>query len=455
MRFLLVTGLERKKVKVWVCQETSPAGSLLPPVDLASIASALRSKGHEVVISDLRLARDPLAEYVRRIKDSGTDAIVLNVSTTSANSDYKILENTPKQVKKICFGTHAQYFPDECFKKGADFVLAGDPEFCILSLIESGFNVSNQRGIWDSTSKNGFYYTDNLDEIAFPALDLLDMHRYHAPYIRRGNLFTLLLGSRGCPYPCTYCLYPSFFGKNYRTRSAGNIAGEIEQDMKRYNIKEFYFLDATFNIDEKRVAGICEEIIGRKLEVRWSCNMRVWPASGGILKMMKKAGCSRIFYGVEDQELLGETGKRIDPALTEEAFRRTREAGIATVAFVMLFPRSGISEGTYSRRVLSTLKKLKADAFQCNIAIPYPGTEMYEAAKRKAVASGDWDTYDPHGHTLPYKSDIDLIRVKKGVYSRFILQNPRAIFNLMGNLDARSFASLLSAYCRMHLSNRK
>ena len=64
MKFLLVTSTEREIVKVWVCQETSPAGSMLPPVDLASVAATIKSKGHQAEILDLRLHDDPWSKYL-------------------------------------------------------------------------------------------------------------------------------------------------------------------------------------------------------------------------------------------------------------------------------------------------------------------------------------------------------------------------------------------------------
>ena len=333
MKFLLITSFCKELVKVWVCQETSPAGSLLPPVDLASVASVIRQKGHEAKIIDLRLFKRPLDKYTEEVKKFKPDFVISNLSTTSANYDYELIAATPNNIKKIYFGTHAQSLPEECFRKGVDYILMGDPEAALLSLLENNLDGTVSKGVLTIQNlKKVPYYWENLDTMPFPSLDLLDMHRYYAHYIRRGNLFTLLLGSRGCSYKCTYCIYHVLFGNKFRLRSESNIVDEIEECYRKFDIKEFYFLDATFNFSKKRIEDFCNELMKRNLKVRWSCNMRVSPVSLDMLRLMKEAGCSKIFYGVEDQDFLNETNKGITKELTIEAFRQTKEAGISTVA---------------------------------------------------------------------------------------------------------------------------
>lgn len=453
MKFLLLTALHKQMVKVWVCQETSPAGSLLPPVDLASIAATIKANGHKTEILDLRLVnKNPLNRCLEVIDDFKPDAIVLNLSTVSANNDYKLINATPAGILKICFGTHAQSLPDECFKNGFDYILFGDPEAAMLSLIENKLDGISAKGVLTPENRDRRpLYWENLDTLPFPALENLDLRKYHAPYIKRNHLFTLLLGSRGCAYSCTYCLYPVQFGNKFRVRSISNIIDEIERDFKNFGIKDFYFLDATFNINQKRVENFCKGLLSRKLDINWMCNMRVSPVSTEMLRLMKKAGCVWIFYGVEDQDFLDETKKRITKESTIEAFRKTSEAGISTIAFTMLFPRQEISEKTYSKNILSILHKLRADAFQCNVAIPFPGTEIYNKYAEKGNIGRNWDAFDPHGEVLPYKSEIDLIKVKRNVYRGFLFSHPLHVLKAAARMNIRSLIAVFGTFVRKNL----
>jgi radical SAM superfamily enzyme YgiQ (UPF0313 family) len=452
MRFLLVTSTQEELVKVWVCQETSPVGSLLPPVDLAGIAAMILQQGHEAKILDLRLERDPSAAYAAELQHYAPDGVILNLSTTGAQHDFALLRKTPRHIKRICFGTHAQSLPAEAFGNGVDYILLGDPEAAMASLIASQLNGDVADGVLTPA------YPDkppclaaDLDALPRPALDLLDLRRYRSSIVRRGKRFTLLLGSRGCPHSCTYCLYPVLFGPKTRLRSAKNIVDEMEEDVHRHGIRSFYFLDSTFNIRNGRVEEIAGEIISRGLRVDWSCNMRVAPVSRHTLALMKKSGCDWIFYGVEDQDFLVETRKNTSREATVEAFRLTRQAGISTVAFLMLFPRSDVDEKTYAADMLAVLNTLRADAFQCNIAIPFPGTELWREQSAAGLLNKDWSLYDPHGGELPYDSPLDLIEVKRRIYRGFLWSHPVRTLNVARRMNFAALAATVGTFTRSNL----
>lgn len=441
MKFLLLTAQKKETVKIWVCQETSPVGSILPPMDLAYIASAIRSKGEEVALLDMRLEKNPLEILQSRIAAYKPDAIILNVSTSSANQDYETLSLVPNTIKKICFGTHAQTFPDECFGKGADYILIGDPEVAVMNLIENKMDGVKSEGVITKESKQKNHaWTNELDSLPFAALDLLDLKKYHAPYLK--GKFIIMLSSRGCPFPCTFCLYPVFFGKKYRFRSAKNIVDEMQAAHDTYGIKDFFFLDATFNSTEKKVYGLCEEIIRRQLNVSWICNMRAPGVKLEMLQQMKKAGCERIFYGVEDPDYLEEVQKGATWKQTIDAFRETKKAGIKTVAFMMLFDRDDITEEEYVQKFLGRLQELKADSFQCNVTVPFPGTKMYEDFQKTRELAQDWGLFDPGGEQLPYATKLNLSKIKKEVYIQFALKNPLVILRTISRMRLKSIGAI-------------
>lgn len=452
MRFLLVTSCRRELVKVWVCQETSPVGSLLPPVDLASLAAVIRAKGAEVRIEDLRLARDPLGRYLEVTEAYRPDAVVANLTTTGAEHDYAMLGVTPPGIRRIAFGTHAQSLREEAFRRGVDFILLGDPEAALAGLIDHGLDGRDADGVLtaERMHKPPHQWGD-LDTLPFPALDLIDNRAYHSSIIRRGRRFTLLLGSRGCPFACTYCLYPVLFGGENRFRSVKNIVDEMERDYRAFGIDAFYFLDATFNLKASRVEAFCRELIARRLPVEWSCNMRVAPVSRDLLRLMKQAGCDWVFYGVEDQDFLDETKKATTKEQTIHAFRLTKAAGINTVAFTMVFQRPGVTEDRYVRDMLGVLKTLQADAFQCNISIPFPGTEMYRHELARGEPDTRWSLYDPHGDRLPYEHDLDLVRIKRRIYRGFLFSHPWRTLKAAGRMNLRALASTVWTFGRENL----
>jgi len=84
----------------------------------------------------------------------------------------------------------------------------------------------------------------------------------------------------------------------FRARSAKNVVDEIEFVVKEFGIKEILFYDDTFTLNQKRVMEICREINRRGLNIEWDCRTRVDCVSRELLFEMKKAGCTRIHYGV-------------------------------------------------------------------------------------------------------------------------------------------------------------
>jgi len=441
MKFMLLTAQKKETVKIWVCQETSPVGSILPPMDLAYIAAAIRSKGQEVMLFDMRLVDEPLQKLQEKVAAYKPDYVIINLATTSANQDFETLHAIPSSIKKICYGTHAQTFPDECFAKGIDFILVGDPEVAVMNLIDNNFDGIKSEGVLMKEHKEKApAWTNELDMLPFAALDLLDLGKYHAPYLK--GKYMIMLSSRGCPFPCTFCLYPVFFGKKYRFRSAKNIVDEMQQAQERYGVNEFFFLDATFNSNEKKVMDLSNEIIQRGLKISWICNMRAPGVRQEMLDAMKKAGCDRIFYGVEDPDFLVEVQKGATWKQTVDAFHATKKAGIKTVAFMMLFDREDITEDQYVKKMLRELRELQADSFQCNVAVPFPGTKLYQEYLQSTHLAEDWTLFDPGGERLPYSTKLNLPNIKRKIYVRFAFTSPKIIFKTITQMRLKSVAAI-------------
>lgn len=455
MKVLYVTTLKREMVKVWVCQETSFIGSLIPPVDLVSIASTLGQDGHQARVLDLRLYKRPLDVYKMVLREFEPEAMVLNLATPSAPSDYQVVKVTPPKVKKIAFGSHAIALPEEAFQNGFDYVLYGDPEKALRDLISSDMDAQGIDGVSrpDSINYRPALF-EKLDCIPYLNLDLIDLRRYSAPYIGRGTLFTVMLSSRGCPFKCTYCLNPVFFSRRCRTQSPQRIAEELQFLNRRFGVGEVVFLDATFNINESRVIKFCEELLKNNVKLKWSCNMRVEPASLEMLRLMKKAGCKRVMYGVEDVKLLEDIKKDTASGKIFDAFANSRKASLSVDAYLMLFPESKhTSEIHYANYMLKLLKRLDADAFQCNIAIPFPGSELFDSMSKKGRLKKDWTLYDPGGYKTPYYSELDLGRVKRMILIRYPFLNFNHVFKVLRNTSLRNFWIMFRKYIKTFLES--
>jgi radical SAM superfamily enzyme YgiQ (UPF0313 family) len=233
----------------------------------------------------------------------------------------------------------------------------------------------------DPIPEEDVYFTNDLDE--YPILDrrLIEYQKYY-DVMGQGGVFTTMISSRGCPYRCTFCNTPRH---RYRVMSPSRVCDEIEACLE-LGIREIYFVDDTFNITNKRVTDLCDEIIRRGLEFSWTVRFRVKGVDRPLLETMRAAGCSRIQFGVEQgtEEGLLRLKKDVTAREIQHAFRLCREVGIRTVAYFMI----GTPTERSRQDVLDTIAysiDLKPDFVMYNILTPFPGTALWDEGERDGV----------------------------------------------------------------------
>ena len=67
-----------------------------------------------------------------------------------------------------------------------------------------------------------------------------------------GRPHTLLITSRGCPYPCTFCTAQLYYGSRTRLRSPASIVDEIELAISDQGLRLFTFWADTFTFDREQ-----------------------------------------------------------------------------------------------------------------------------------------------------------------------------------------------------------
>jgi anaerobic magnesium-protoporphyrin IX monomethyl ester cyclase len=181
----------------------------------------------------------------------------------------------------------------------------------------------------------------------------------------------------------------TLYGHKFRARSAQNVVAEMEQAVKQYGIDEIYFDDDTFTIGRQRVLDICRLIKERNLEVSWIVQARVDTVDREMLQAMKEAGCHYILFGIESgsPEMLTIMKKRITLDKAREAIRLCREIGLKTQAF-FLFGVPGETQESI-RQTIDFAKELGASSTQFAVAIPQPGSPLYQQC-----VDNDWMRFD-------------------------------------------------------------
>jgi anaerobic magnesium-protoporphyrin IX monomethyl ester cyclase len=152
--------------------------------------------------------------------------------------------------------------------------------------------------------------------------------------------------------------------------------------------------------------------VRRRLHFGWECLGRVDSIDGELASLMKRAGCERIFFGIESgsEEVLRLMNKRITTEKARLAVEAAHAAGLKTGAFFILF-----YPGETDETVLATLQfagSLPLDYLSFTMPYPIPGTRLFERVKNRAIR--DWRQsfgllFD---HTLVFDADFSQAKMR-------------------------------------------
>jgi radical SAM superfamily enzyme YgiQ (UPF0313 family) len=200
------------------------------------------------------------------------------------------------------------------------------------------------------------------------------------------NFFRLkmdVVSSRGCPYDCLYC-YHLFGRSKYRFRSASNIIEEIKELVDKYKVGYIDFVDDNFLVNKKRVNEFCDLLRKEKISIKWSTIGRVNSINESLLMDIKKAGCNHIAYGLESgsQKILDIMNKKATVDQNREAVRLAEKVGLYPGTSLMI-GMIGETRETFEETLRFCLELGIHNT--PHITQSYPGTPLYEIAKKKGL----------------------------------------------------------------------
>ena len=204
------------------------------------------------------------------------------------------------------------------------------------------------------------------------------------------------------------------FGGSYRERSPKNVVDEIEEALD-LGYDRISFADDVFTLNRRRVIDVCEEIRQRGLQFQWECLGRVDSMDYSTAQEMKKAGCTRIYFGIEsgNDQILKLMNKKITTEQARNAVEAAHRAGLEVGAFFILF-----YPGETDETVLNTLRfatSLPLDYLGLSMPYPLPGTALYERVKDQITR--EWRSGDSlfGSHVLTYDSDFSEAKMWFGI----------------------------------------
>jgi anaerobic magnesium-protoporphyrin IX monomethyl ester cyclase len=383
-------------------EQRSPAvtksGTFYYPMWLCYAAGYSEKKGNEIRLWDATTNISADKDVLIELEDFKPKIAVISTSTPSIYSDIEFASEIKKLIKDIFIllvGVHVSALPEETLllSNSIDAVTIGEYEKTVVEIAEY---IDGKRDIKEI---NGLGYKDkeiitiNYDKNVISGLNeipwvskIYNKYLDYKNYFYSGNLYPLivLLTSRGCPCNCSFCVYPQVFtGHKVRFRSIEDVVDEMEYVEKTFKpLGEIMFEDDTLTINKERVVKFCDEIIKRRLNVKWSCNARVQLDLETMI-IMKRAGCRSLLVGFESgsQVILDNMRKGSNLKHYEKFMKETRVAGLLVNAAFLVGCPGETRESM--KKTLELAKKLNPDVAQFFPIMVYPGTKLYNDYKDK------------------------------------------------------------------------
>ncbi len=413
----LITLINHQGLKV---MEGMQLQSPSPSIGLAYIGAFLRKHGYDYT------AIDACGEAMDRIRPfSGGEGIYIQGLTNE-----QVLERVPATSRIIGFtclfshcwplvyemalalrkkcpsalfvlgGEHGTALPEQPLKTGAfDVVVMGEGEETLLDLVRCVLQGRDWKGVPGITYLEGGGLKRTAERMRITDVNALpypDWDRWSIQaYIDSGQVTGIhlgrdmpILGSRGCPYNCTFCSNEGMWTRKYIMRDPKALVDEMEHLKKKYQVTGFTFMDLTFVVDRKKTLAFANELVARKLDITYQlpAGTRCEAFDEELATALDRSGLRNFAFAPESgsKEILEIVRKRIKL----DKFLEATRAALRTRMTVGCFFVIGFPEDTPQtlRETLSLVRKLaRMGVHDITVSkfTPYPGSDYFNDLLRK------------------------------------------------------------------------
>ena len=367
------------------------------PLGLAYIAAATRQAGHRLAAADLCFGRRPLESLRRTIHAFRPDAVGLSLRNVDnaawpRTTDYlgwhrQVVATVRAScgAPVILGGSGFSMLPGEYLQAlDGDWGIRGEAEGDFVSLLASlysGLDPGPLPGLVRRNAGHGIApgaaalqqgLPQQWDNGLWPDRRLFDYGRY----IRRGGTGNLQT-KRGCVFRCNYCTYPLLEGNRFRNRPPGDVVDEIEALQHDYGPHPLFFVDSILNFPRGHAEAICEEILRRNLQLRWSCYATPVKLDRSQARLMARAGCEGVELGSDaaDDGQLQRLEKSFGADTVIQANAHCLEAGLR-VCHTLIFGAPGETRSSI-RNTCRVMQRIRPTAVVAMTGVRlYPGTPL-------------------------------------------------------------------------------
>lgn len=441
---------------------------LIPPLGLGYLATSLRKYGHEPFILNCQkdnLSVKDLQQFITKFQPGIVGIQGFPDDVPIINKYLKMIRRDFPKVVNVVGGPLSSGFEKETFEIiDPDYAFKGEAEKgfpMLVNLIENS-TLSKERlkeipgliykDIFSSKGKNKNpdvivnppFFEMNLDNLGFPAWDLMDPNTYPETYhgaFAKQTPVALLMTKRGCPYKCTFCAGHTIGGYRVAKRSLKHIMEEVDMLYFEYGVRELHIEDDGFSLIKKDVEDFCKALIKRNYGITWSTpnGLRMEILDKPMLKLLKDSGCYCLHLGIEsgsDAELTN-IKKQIHKDTVRKRVKLIHDMGFRTVGlFIIGMP--GETEAMIKETIDFSLE-LELDRAQIGMFLPLPGSTLFKELRDDGkLGKIKWANYDSYSHVSYIPDGLTEKKLKKyqrNAFLKFYLR-PKILYRFLKDINS-------------------
>jgi radical SAM superfamily enzyme YgiQ (UPF0313 family) len=401
MRVLLISG-NREDIDIRV-----------PALGLACVAAASENAGHETILLDLLVEKEPRTAIVQAIRDFHPEVIGVSVRNIDDQRmrDTRFLLDQARDAVNWCKeasaaplilgGAGFSILPQTILDYlGADMGIQGEGEMVfpeLLKKLQTGENLEGLPGLFRKGQPPPIRRTFAKDLDALPLPEPVRISRSLAG---ARDAPVPVQTRRGCPFLCSYCSTPTIEGRSTRWRSPESVVAWITRWVEE-GFRNFYFVDNTFNLPPSYAMRLCSNIIAAGLSISWRCILFPGGLDSRMIEAMARAGCKEVSIGFESgsESMLHRMHKQFTLEEVRYVSDMLRERHIRRMGFLMLGGPGETRES--AEESLAFADALNLDALKISIGIRiYPHTDIAQMAREEGMISSETDLLLPRFYVV-------------------------------------------------------
>ncbi len=363
--------------------------------------------------------------------------------TCSSFTRFEAIKNIEQARKKwpaaliVAGGPHFSWCAEDSIRHipGLDVVVRGEGEEIIVRLMQSAKGESDYKTFSGITFRGSDGHPVSQGErlVCSNLPDLSFMDQLYSAEMFKNNPLNPdmpipsmnICAGRGCPYNCIFC---SVNRTRNRMYPVNKVVDKIEEITRKFNIRGVKFWDDSLTIDENYVESLCDEILKRRLDIRWFCDSRA-NINLDLLERMWAAGCRFISVGLEtgSPKIQKNIGKAINNDMIRKFAERCQKVGISCYVFIMgSLPDETLEDLEMTIDICRELsQKYGAIAAGLGLTVVFPGTQLERIARERGIIPADFSWSLPYQdpHAQEYQCEFDKLPIYvEGIPAAYFLE---------------------------------